>query len=179
MVLTSLTAVAAGASPGSFALSNASPTTTVLGSAPNPAAFGATVTLTATVTSGAGTPTGTVQLLDGAALLGSDDVDGAGVASLDTTTVALVSTKNPAHAGTSVRFTARVSFYTRLCGIPTGTIQLRACGANLRLAVPVVSAQASSQPCSMPDHACQVTATYSGSGYFAASAATLELILSP
>lgn len=47
------------------------PTATVLTANPNPAAYEANVTFSATVTSPAGTPTGTVSFLDGATLLGS------------------------------------------------------------------------------------------------------------
>jgi hypothetical protein len=44
---------------------------TSLGSSPNPSAFGSPVTLTATVTSAGGTPTGSVTFYDGASSLGS------------------------------------------------------------------------------------------------------------
>ncbi|MBC8009121.1 MAG: chitobiase/beta-hexosaminidase C-terminal domain-containing protein, partial [Burkholderiales bacterium] len=64
------------------------PTATNLASAPNPAEPGAPVTLTATVTSGAGTPSGTVTFLDGAANLGSATLNGSGVATFITANLA-------------------------------------------------------------------------------------------
>ena len=60
-------------------------TTTALVSSENPAAYGTNVTFTATVTAvapGAGTPAGTVTFRDGTTVLGTDDLDGAGVATL-------------------------------------------------------------------------------------------------
>ena len=47
------------------------PTTTALVSSANPSVFGQAVTLTATVTSASGTPTGTVVFFDGSAALGN------------------------------------------------------------------------------------------------------------
>ncbi len=60
-------------------------TTTTLISSANPAVFGMPVTLTATVTSS----TGTVTFLDGTMTLGVVTLDGAGIATLDTTTLGL------------------------------------------------------------------------------------------
>ncbi len=60
---------------------------TTLTSSPNPSVFGATVTLAATVTSGAGTPTGSVTFQDGAATLGTVALSG-GTASLSTALLA-------------------------------------------------------------------------------------------
>jgi hypothetical protein len=48
-----------------------SPTTTTLASSPNPSIFGQVVTFTASVSSSAGTPTGTVEFFEGTTLLGS------------------------------------------------------------------------------------------------------------
>jgi len=47
------------------------PTTTTLASAPNPSTYGQAVTFTAKVTSSSGTPTGTVNVLNGATTVGS------------------------------------------------------------------------------------------------------------
>lgn len=63
---------------------NKAATTTLLGSAANPAVFGQTITFTATVTAvapGAGTPSGTVMFMDGVTSLGSAPLSG-GVATL-------------------------------------------------------------------------------------------------
>ncbi len=68
-------------------------TATVLSSNPNPSAAGATVHLSATVTASltpAGTPlTGAVTFTDGSNTLGTSNLDGAGVATLDVSALAL------------------------------------------------------------------------------------------
>jgi hypothetical protein len=65
-------------------------TATTLSSAPNSSAFGQSVTFTATVTSGAGVPAGTVTFTEGATTLASNvTVDGAGHAAFSTTTLAV------------------------------------------------------------------------------------------
>lgn len=59
--------------------------TTLLASAPDPSVFGQSVTLTATVSGGAGVPTGTVNFLDGATTIASNvALNGAGVATFST-----------------------------------------------------------------------------------------------
>jgi YVTN family beta-propeller protein len=58
-------------------------TETSLTSNVNPSSFGQLITLTSTVTSGGGTPTGTVEFFDGDMMLGSSPLDG-GTASLTT-----------------------------------------------------------------------------------------------
>jgi len=71
---------------------SAAATTTVLGSSLNPSTFGASVTLTATVTGPGGTPTGTVQFKDGAADLGAPTaLNGAGVATFATSALSVAS----------------------------------------------------------------------------------------
>jgi len=64
-------------------------TTTTLIANPTSVVYGGSVTLTATVTSGGGTPTGTVSFYDGATLLGIGTLNGSGVASLSTTTLSM------------------------------------------------------------------------------------------
>jgi hypothetical protein len=54
---------------------------------PHTVSYGASVTLTATVTGGGVTPTGTVTFLDGAATLGTGTLDGSGAATLVVTTL--------------------------------------------------------------------------------------------
>ncbi|MGD0629623.1 MAG: Ig-like domain-containing protein [Terracidiphilus sp.] len=64
-------------------------TTTTLAATPNPVAAGSALTLTATVKgSGAATPAGTVNFLNGAALVGSGALNAAGVASISTSSLA-------------------------------------------------------------------------------------------
>ncbi|MFE2750328.1 Ig-like domain repeat protein, partial [Streptomyces scopuliridis] len=64
------------------------PTTTALTSAPDPSVFGEAKTLTATVTSSSGTPTGTVSFFDGATLLGTGTLSG-GVATFTTSALSV------------------------------------------------------------------------------------------
>jgi hypothetical protein len=67
----------------------AAATTTTLSSAPNPSTFGQAVTFTATVTSGAGVPAGTVTFTEGATVWASGvTVDGAGHAAFSTAALA-------------------------------------------------------------------------------------------
>jgi len=67
-----------------------SPSSTVVSSAPNPSTFGQSVTFTATVTSGAGTPAGAVTFTEGATTLASAvAVNGGGIATFSTTTLAV------------------------------------------------------------------------------------------
>jgi alpha-tubulin suppressor-like RCC1 family protein len=93
----SVTAVYSGS--GSFAASTSSdltqtvnliPTTTVLASTPSGTAkLGQSVALTATVSSGSGTPGGSVTFNDGATALGTATLDGTGVATLSVSSLAL------------------------------------------------------------------------------------------
>ena len=64
-------------------------TTTVLVSSANPSTFGQSVTFTATVSSPAGIPTGTVTFLDGASSLGTGTLDSSGMATLTTASLAV------------------------------------------------------------------------------------------
>jgi hypothetical protein len=65
---------------------NAAGTTTTVVSGLNPSAFGQSVTFTATVTSGAGTPSGNVNFLDGATVLATKALS-SGTASFSTSTL--------------------------------------------------------------------------------------------
>lgn len=65
-------------------------TSTALASAPNPSAFGQSVTFTATVTSGSGVPAGTVTFTEGATVWASNvTVNGSGQASFSTTALSV------------------------------------------------------------------------------------------
>ncbi len=78
--------IAAG---GTAALTvNQATTTTALTSDVNPSTLGQTVTFTATVTSAGGTPTGAVNFKEGASTLGSGTLNGSGVATFSTSTLA-------------------------------------------------------------------------------------------
>jgi sugar lactone lactonase YvrE len=68
-------------------LVNPAPTATTLTSAPNPSTPGQIVTFTATVSSTAGTPTGSVTFLDSGTVLGTGAVNASGVATFTTSTL--------------------------------------------------------------------------------------------
>jgi hypothetical protein len=65
----------------------AAPTATKISSSLNPAAYNQSVTFTATVTSAAGIPTGTVTFIQGTTTLGSGTLNGSGQAALTTSTL--------------------------------------------------------------------------------------------
>ncbi len=66
-------------------------TTTTVSSSLNPSTFGQSVTFTAQVSSLGGTPTGTVTFKDGATTIGSGTLNGSGLATFSTTTLAVAS----------------------------------------------------------------------------------------
>jgi hypothetical protein len=84
-------------------------TTTTLTSSTNPASFGTGVTFTATVTSTNGVPTGTVSFLDGVALIGSNSLNGAGVATFTTSVLSVGSHAITAAYGGNVTNSASTS----------------------------------------------------------------------
>lgn len=87
-------------------------TTTSLASSPGAPVFGQDVTLTATVapiTTGAGTPTGTVEFFNGTTLLGSGTLNGSDVATLDLTTLPTGTTSITAAYSGDATFTSSVS----------------------------------------------------------------------
>ena len=64
-------------------------TTTAIASSANPSTFGQSVTFTATVTATAGNPTGSVNFLDGGTVLGTGVIGSGGIATFDTTSLAV------------------------------------------------------------------------------------------
>ncbi|WP_198152164.1 Ig-like domain repeat protein [Granulicella tundricola] len=77
-------------SPGVSQIVNVASTSSVVTSSLNPVGLGGSVTFTATVTSnGGGQATGTVQFMDGTALLGSGTLNAAGATTFTTSTLAL------------------------------------------------------------------------------------------
>lgn len=68
---------------------NTAVTTAAVGSSANPSVFGSPVTLSATVTSSAGTPTGSLTFLDGTTSLGSVTLDVTGSAALTTSALSV------------------------------------------------------------------------------------------
>lgn len=71
-----------------FSVAKAATTSTITGSTPNPSNYGQPVTFTASVTSSAGTPTGTVQFKKGNGLLGTGTLSN-GIATYTTTATQL------------------------------------------------------------------------------------------
>ena len=80
-------------------------TTTAVTSSVNPSDFGQSVTFTATVTSGAGTPTGSVQFKDNGTNLGAAvNLNGSGVATVSTSTLTVGTHTITAEYGGSTSF---------------------------------------------------------------------------
>lgn len=92
-------------------------TTTAVLSSPNPSVFGQPVTFTANVTSGSGTPTGTVQFQDGGGNLGSPVALSGGTATLMTSALAV-----GAHAITAIYNPDSGSFTGSTGSLPTQTV---------------------------------------------------------
>src|SRR5262249_50061641 len=105
------TTFAASTSPTVLQIVNApgaAATSTSLTSSPNPSTFGQTVTLSSTVTSGAGAPTGTVTFRDGATVLGTATLVN-GSASISTSPLAVGSHPLTTAYGGSAAFAASTS----------------------------------------------------------------------
>jgi hypothetical protein len=117
-------------------------TTTTLTSSVNPSNVGQAVTFTATVTSTAGTPIGTVTFKDGATALGTAML-AAGVATLTTSSLALGShtiTANYAGAG---NFAASASAaLTQTVQVPPDSVRLRALQVSVTPMIAQISGQA-------------------------------------
>jgi len=116
---------------------NQAATTTSLTSSLNPSQVGQAVTFTATVTSGGGTPTGTVTFKDGATALGSATLAGGGVAALTISSLTLGSHSITAVYGGGASFAASTSpAVIQAVSTPADSLKLRAMQA---LAAPVVA----------------------------------------
>lgn len=84
-------------------------TTTTVSSSANPSVFSQSVTFAASVTSGGGTPSGTVTFKDGSTTLGTSNLDGAGHATFSTSTLAVASHSITATYNGSSGFTSSTS----------------------------------------------------------------------
>jgi hypothetical protein len=116
---------------------NQSATITTLSSSINPSQVGQAVTFTATVTSGGGTPTGSVTFKDGGTALGSATLAGGGVAALTISSLTLGSHSITAVYGGSASFTTSTSpALIQAVTTPADSLKLRAMQA---LAAPVVA----------------------------------------
>ena len=87
---------------------NQTATTTTITSSLNPSEVGKSVTFTATVSSGGGTPTGTVTFKDGASVLGTSTLSG-GIATFTTSSLTLGSHTITAYYAGATNFAASVS----------------------------------------------------------------------
>jgi hypothetical protein len=114
-------------------------TTTTLASSVNPSNVGQAVTFTATVTSSAGTPTGTVTFKDGATVIGTATLS-AGAAAFTTSSLTLGTHTITASYGGAAGFAVSTSpALTQTVQVPPDSVRLRA----LQVAVSKVEAQAS------------------------------------
>jgi len=96
-------------------------TSTVMTATPSPATYGTTVTLTAAVTGNGATPTGTITFKDGAITLGTASLNGVGIASIATSTLAVGShTLTAAYSGDSLDNSSTSNTVT-LSVLPTTT----------------------------------------------------------
>ena len=102
-------------------------TSTTLTSSQNPSQVGQAVTFTATASSSGGTPTGTVTFKDGAVVLGTGTLSGAGIATFTTSTLALGSHSITAsYAGTSTFAASTSAALIQAVNTPTDSLKLRA-----------------------------------------------------
>src|SRR5262249_38229733 len=83
--------------------------TTTVSSSSSTSVYGQSVTFTATVTSGSGTPTGTVTFLDGSTILGTGTLDATGKATFTTSGLAVANHSITAVYGGSSNFTGSTS----------------------------------------------------------------------
>jgi hypothetical protein len=99
-----------GSSPvAQFTVSSTVPTVTTLGVSGTTVQVGSVLTLSATVTSASGVPVGSVNLLDGANLLGTATLDSSGIGTFSISTLALgAHTLTAEYAGSGI-FTTSVS----------------------------------------------------------------------
>jgi uncharacterized repeat protein (TIGR01451 family) len=196
-------------------------TQTTLTSSPNPSVAGQYVTFTATVSSGAGTPTGQVTFIDGGTtVLGAATLDLSGTATLTTslpsagshlvtasyegdsnfetsasntvaqvvdqgaTTTALTASAGTSVGGAGITFTAAVSPVLPAAGTPTGTVTFFDGGTPFLTAALVagtvtILTGANGVP-SLAAGSRAISATYNGSGNFAASTSSTltEIVVS-
>jgi len=90
-------------------------TTTAITSSPNPSTSGQLVTITATVTSAAGTPVGTVTFKTGSTVIGTATLNGSGVATVTTSTLPVGSDSITAtYAGSTNFFSSGASTTQRV-----------------------------------------------------------------
>jgi hypothetical protein len=117
-------------------------TATALVSSLNPSEFGKPVTFTATVTSGGGTPTGTVTFNDGGVAIGTTTL-AAGIASFTTSSLTVGSHPITASYGGAANFSASTSpTLNQAVNTPADSLKLRALQVLVTPTVAQVSGQA-------------------------------------
>jgi uncharacterized repeat protein (TIGR01451 family) len=121
---------------------NQAATATALASSLNPSEFGKPVTFIAMVTSGSGTPTGTVTFNDGGAPIGTATL-ASGIATFTTTTLTVGTHTITASFGGSANFTASTSAaLIQSVSTPADSLKLRALQVLVTPTVAQVSGQA-------------------------------------
>ena len=104
----------------------AQPTTTALASNPNPSVHNQPVTFTATVTSGSGTPTGTVTFLDAGQAIGTGTL-AAGVATFTTASLTIgTHSITASYAGANAFLASTSPALSQAVNVPLDSLKLRA-----------------------------------------------------
>jgi hypothetical protein len=133
---------AASISPALVQTVSQAATATTITSSLNPSEVGKSVTFTATVSSGGGTPTGAVNFKDGAALLGAGTLSG-GIATFTTSSLTLGSHSITANYAGVANFAASVSAtLIQAVNTPADSLKLRALQVLVTPMVAQVSGQA-------------------------------------
>ncbi len=195
---------ALSATSATFTVINKLTSTTALVSSVNPTTYGQSVTLTATVTSGA---TGTVTFMDGASTLGTATLDGSSTASLATsalgggshsltavyggdsayngsTSSALTQVINPAAPGLALAASPNPSTYgqsvtltaTLSAGV-TGTVTFKDGSTTLGTASPNGSGVATLATSTLGGGSHTLSAVYGGDANYSSATATTSLVV--
>ena len=107
-------------------LAGAQPTTTALASTPNPSVHNQPVTFTATVSSGGGTPTGTVTFLDAGQAIGTATL-AAGVATFTTSSLTIgTHSITASYAGANAFLASTSTALSQAVNVPLDSLKLRA-----------------------------------------------------
>ena len=117
---------------------NIASSATAVAASANPSIAGKPLTLTATVTTDGGTAAGTVSFYNGATLVGSGTLNGAGVATFTTSTLPVGSYSITAHYAGDANNTGSTSTALALSVIQaTTSVKLVASSANVQVTAPV------------------------------------------
>jgi MBG domain (YGX type)/Bacterial Ig-like domain (group 3) len=111
--------------PGTLDVSPLATVTTVTTSA-SPVTVGTNVTFTATITTTAGVVSGTVNFSDGSTLLGTGTLNGSGIGTFSTTTLAQGTHSITAAFQANTNFTGSSATLTQVMSAPTGSFTISA-----------------------------------------------------